>query len=82
MMRRAHRTLDDGRVVYLMPYAEQGERVVYRQDPETFCTERGTVGAERARALAESGREVELYETPAWADPDAPAASTAAARST
>jgi hypothetical protein len=67
-------------VVYLMPYEDApGRRVVYEQDVESFDTRRRTVGRERARTLAESGREVELYETPAWADPTAPAAAHAPA---
>lgn len=76
----AHRTRRNGRVVYVMPYEnQQGRRVVYRQDPATFETERDSVDALKARTLAESGRQVSLAETPAWCDPDAPAAAHAAA---
>lgn len=69
----AYRCRRGGEIVYLMPYSERGQRVVFHQDPQTFDTRRRTVDAERARTLAESGRAVSLIETPAWCDPTAPA---------
>lgn len=77
MTATAHRLHRDGTVVYVMPYEDAGRRVMYRQDPETFETTRDTVSALKARRLAESGREVSLAETPAWADPQAPRAAHA-----
>jgi hypothetical protein len=65
----AYRLRDGDDVVYLLPFKDGGGRVVYRQDAKTFETQRETVSPLRARRLAESGRKVELYETPAWADP-------------
>jgi hypothetical protein len=70
----AYRVHRDGEIIYVLPAVDAvpGRRVVYRQDPETFDTQRDTVSAQEARTLVESGREVSLAETPAWCDPAAP----------
>jgi len=72
MTETAHRVHDGSTVLYVMPFSDRGRTVLYKQDPQTFETTRDTVGAQRARRLRESGREVSLAETPAWCDPRAP----------
>jgi hypothetical protein len=76
-MADAYRLRRGDTVLYVMPFEEQGRRVVYRQDVESFDTTRETVDVLRARRLASEGREVGLYETPAWCDPRAPRDSSA-----
>lgn len=73
--RSAVRVDELGRTVFLMPYADAGQRVVFEQDPETFQTTQRTVSDARARELARAGRQVPLWTTPAWCDPAAPAAA-------
>lgn len=77
MTGNAHRLVDDGMIVYVMAYEDHGRPVVYRQDPETFQTTRETVTPEKARTLRERAATVPDYVTPAWADPQAPAAASA-----
>lgn len=72
MTDQPQRVLRSDSVIYVMPYRENGRRVVYRQDPQTFKTTRETVDPLRGRRLASKGRDVELHETPAWCDPRAP----------
>lgn len=81
-MPNAHRVRDGDSVLYLMPFTYRGRRVLYDQDPKTFETSRHTVSTQRARKLAEKGREVPLYETPAWCDPRAPRDDSALAQPT
>jgi hypothetical protein len=71
-MMAAYRVREGGRVLYLMPYRERGQRVLFEQHAETFETTRRTVGDEEAREVAENGRQVSLMHTPAWCDPAAP----------
>ena len=70
--RTAVRVRRGDRVLYLMPYTDQGRRVLFEQDATTFATTRETVDDERARTLRAAGREVALALTPAWCDPAAP----------
>ena len=69
-----------GRVLYLMPYREDGRRVLFEQDAETFATTRRTVDAGRARTLRAAGIQVPLALTPAWCDPAAPRTDSERAR--
>lgn len=69
MTQTAHRVRRDGLDVYLMPYTDGGQAVVFEQDVGTFATRRRTVGGEEARTLRERGRSVPLFVTPAWTDP-------------
>lgn len=70
---QAYRVRDGDTVLYVMPFEDiPGRRVVYRQDIESFDTQRDTVASHRARTLASRGRSVPLVETPAWCDPAAP----------
>ena len=70
--RTAVRVRRGDRVLYLMPYTDQGRCVLFEQDAASFETTRDTVDAVRARTLRAAGREVPLHVTPAWCDPAAP----------
>lgn len=75
-MTGAYRLVDDGMIVYVMAYEDHGRPVVYRQDPETFQTQRDTVSPEEARTLRQRAASVPDYVTPSWADPRAPTAAS------
>jgi hypothetical protein len=66
--------------IYVAPYTEDGEPVVWYQHPGTFDTTRGTVDARAARALRQRGRSVTEAATPAWCDPYNPGVDAAPER--